>query len=135
MFILLWFLFVILCDMCVFPHIFFLFNDLDSIYSHYLCKHAIHIIITIILFLSTLLVIGGEFSEWIWAAWLLWVSRRVSIIIVIIIIIIFGLLRKFFFVNVNVVNVVIVLILNLFFCLFVYFFVFLVVIRLLFCFF
>ena len=36
-------------------------------------------------FLSRLLVIGGEFNEWIWAAWstpthwLLWVSRRVTI--------------------------------------------------------
>ena len=50
--------------------------------------YIIIVIITTILFFSTLPVIGGEFSNWIRAAWstpthwLLWVSRRVSIIFI-----------------------------------------------------
>ena len=52
-------------------------------FSFVIIVYIIIFIITIILFFSTLPVIGGEFSKWIWAAWstpthwLLWVSRRV----------------------------------------------------------
>ena len=97
-----------MCDVYVsfFPS-FFLVNDLHFIlalvihvknnFSLAIIVYIIFAIITTILFLSTLPVIGGEFSKWIRAAWstpthwLLWVSRRVSIIFT------FILLYCFFF--------------------------------------
>ena len=92
------------CDMYVSHHFFkkflfpFLFNDLHFILAlliyvknHFylaMIVYIIIVIITTILFFSTLPVIGGEFIYWIRAAWstpthwLLWVSRRVSIIFI-----------------------------------------------------
>ena len=91
------------CDVYV-SHFFFFFllpflvNDLHFIlvllihvknhFSLAIVVYIIIVIITTILFSSTLPVIGGEFSSWIRAAWstpthwLLWVSRRVSIIFI-----------------------------------------------------
>ena len=90
----------VVCDVYV-SHFFFLFPflvyDLHFIlallihvknhFSLAIIVYIIIVIITTILFFSTLPVIGGEFSKWIRAAWstlthLLWVSRRVSIIFV-----------------------------------------------------
>ena len=83
--------------MFVSPHNFFflLLNDLHFIFtllihvkihfSFIIINYIIIFIITFILFLSTLLLIGGEFTELIRAAWstpthwLLWVSRKVNI--------------------------------------------------------
>ena len=68
--------------------------------------YFIIVIITTILFFSTLTVIGGEFSNWIQVAWstpthwLIWVSRRVSIIFICIL---------FFFVSYSLVTTVEVL--------------------------
>ena len=64
--------------------------------------YIIIVIITTILFFSTLLVIGGECSNWIRAAWptpnhwLLWVSRRVSIIFIYLFIYLFIFCKLFF---------------------------------------
>ena len=64
--------------------------------------YIIIVIITTILFFSTLPVIGGEFSNWIRAAWstpthwLLWVSRRVSIIFIFIFILFYFFCKLFF---------------------------------------
>ena len=86
------------CVTCMFPlvNLFFFFFANDLHFMHALHIHVknqfpfaiivyiIIVIITIILFFSTLLAIGREFSEWIRAAWptpnhwLLWVSHRVS---------------------------------------------------------
>ena len=103
LFRLLWFLSVILYEECVSPRFFsfsFFVNDLQYILTLLIYfKHVIHVIITInFFFFSTLLVIGGEFSKSIRAAWstpthwLLWVSRRLSITIII-----FCLFCKLFF--------------------------------------
>ena len=90
------------CDVYVSHFFFFLLpflvNDLHFIlvllihvknhFSLAIVVYIIIVIITTILFSSTLPVIGGEFSSWIRAAWstpthwLLWVSRRVSIIFI-----------------------------------------------------
>ena len=76
---------------CILSYFFpFLVNDLHFILA--IIVYIIIVIITIILFFSTLPNIGREFSKWIRAAWstpthwLLWVSRRLSIIFVFIII-------------------------------------------------
>ena len=88
----------VVCDVHEFPRIFspFVVNDLYFI-LHLLINakdyfpfativYVIIVIITIILFFSTLPVIGWEFSKWIAAAWstpthwLLWVGRRLNII-------------------------------------------------------
>ena len=82
------------CDV----YVSFLVNDLHFIlallihvknhFSLAIIVYIIIVIITTILFFSTLPVIGGEFSNWIRAAWstpthwLLWVSRRVSLIFI-----------------------------------------------------
>ena len=91
------------CDVYVSPFFVFFFCSflliIYILYSHCLYMSRIILllaiivyiiiaIITTILFCSTLPVIGGEFSNWIRAAWstpihwLLWVSRRVSIIFI-----------------------------------------------------
>ena len=81
-------------------------------FSFVIIFYIIIVNITIILFFSTVPVIGGKFSEWIGAAcmvsplpplihWLLWVSRRVDIIFIficyLIIIIIINFFLSFFF--------------------------------------
>ena len=102
MFILLWFLLAWFVWRVCAPSYFFSFlvNDLHLILpllihvKNQFCFATIVyifiVIITLILFFATLPVNGAEFSKWIRAAWstpthwLLWVSRRVSIIIIII---------------------------------------------------
>ena len=93
------FAYTVVRRVCVPLFVFFLFsflvNDLHFIlallihvknhFSLAIIVYIIIVIITTILFFSTLPVIGGEFSNWIRAAWstpthrLLWRSRRVSI--------------------------------------------------------
>ena len=85
---------IFVCDLvwrvCV-PSFFVFFSlMIHSIYSHcsYISSISYMSSSLSFSFLSTLLVIGGEFSKWIRAAWstpthwLLWVSRRVSIFFV-----------------------------------------------------
>ena len=103
-----------MCDVYVsfFPSL-FLVNDLHFIlalvihvknnFSLAIIVYIIFAIITTILFWSAVPVIGGEYSKWIRAAWststhwLLWVSRRVSIIFVIFYFILFYFFCKLFF--------------------------------------
>ena len=65
--------------------IFILLIHVKQLFSFIIIIYIIIVIITFILILSAPLVVGGEFSKWIRAAWsapthwLLWVSRGVSI--------------------------------------------------------